>query len=156
LGSEAWNPRRLVVQHMNALELNYEDECFDGIFSSSSIEHFGELPDVRRSIEEIYRVLRPGGVLALATEYRLEGPPPGLPGTLLFDEEQLRSVLLDGFDWELASPLDLSVSEETMSAPVDFDALLHIPTLRDRIRGQILRRPAVPTHLPTPFPHLVL
>src|SRR5262245_39848330 len=94
----AWNPRRLVVQHMNGLDLRYEDEAFDGIFSSGSIEHFGSLEDIRRSIEEMYRVLKPSGVAAIATEYRIEGPP-GLPGTVLFDEQQLRSVLLDGMKW---------------------------------------------------------
>jgi SAM-dependent methyltransferase len=119
-----WNPRRLVVQHMNALELRYEDESFDGIFSSGSIEHFGELDDIRKSVEEMYRVLKPGGVVGLATEYRLAGPPEHLPGTVLFDEDELRSVLLDGLDWELASPLDLSISEESMRAPIDFQAIL--------------------------------
>src|ERR1044072_2794087 len=49
-----WNPRRLVAQHMDALDLRYEDESFDAVFSSSSIEHFGTFSDVRRSIEEIY------------------------------------------------------------------------------------------------------
>ncbi len=37
-----WNPDRLVVKHMNALELEFEDESFDAVFSSSSIEHFGD------------------------------------------------------------------------------------------------------------------
>ena len=36
-----WNPRRLVVQHMDALALHYEDASFHGVFSSSSVEHFG-------------------------------------------------------------------------------------------------------------------
>src|SRR5262245_30236202 len=156
LGSEAWNPRRLVVQHMNALELNYEDESFDGIFSSSSIEHFGELPDVRRSVEEIYRVLRPGGVLALATEYRLAGPPPGMPGVLMLDQEQLEQVLLDGLDWETASPLDLSISDATLSVPQDFDSLSEPPSLAARAKAHLLRKPASPTSRPTSYPHLVL
>jgi SAM-dependent methyltransferase len=119
-----WNPRRLVVQHMNGLDLRYEDESFDGIFSSGSIEHFGGLDDIRTSVEEMYRVLKPGGVAALATEYRLGGPPEHLPGTVLFSEDELRSVLLDGFDWKLASPLELSISEESMRAPIDFQAIL--------------------------------
>jgi SAM-dependent methyltransferase len=119
-----WNPRRLVVQHMNGLELRYEDESFDGIFSSGSIEHFGELSDIRRSVEEMYRVLKPGGVVGLATEFRLSGPAEHLPGTVLFDEGQLRSVVLDGLDWELASPLELSVTDEALQAPIDFQAIL--------------------------------
>jgi SAM-dependent methyltransferase len=115
----AWNPRRLVVQHMDALQLRYPDHSFDGIFSSSSIEHFGGPTEIRRSVEEIYRVLKPGGVLALATEFALEGPGQ-IAQTWLFDESLLRSVVLDGFDWQLASPLDLSVAPETLAAATDF------------------------------------
>jgi SAM-dependent methyltransferase len=157
-----WNPRRLVVQHMDALSLRYEDESFDGIFSSGSIEHFGDLDDIRRSVEEMYRVLRPGGVAAISTEYRLAGPPPGLPGTVLFDEAELRQVLVDGIDWELASPLDVSIDEETMSAPVDFDSLLEVlhrkPSVMDRLKDVLGREVPPPPirHLPTPYPHIVL
>ena len=79
-----WNPRRLVVQHMDALDLRYEDESFDGVFSGSSIEHFGGHAEAERSMDEMFRVLRPGGICAIATEFRLAGPSPGLPGCLLF------------------------------------------------------------------------
>ena len=113
-----WDPERLEVRHMSGLELSYEDESFDAIFSSSSIEHFGDFADVRRSVEEMFRVLRPGGVVALATEFRLEGPGPGEPGLLRFDEPELRSLLLDGLWWDPATPLETTVSEETLAAPV--------------------------------------
>ena len=147
---------------MNALELRYEDDSFDGIFSSGSIEHFGDLENIHRSIEEMYRVLQPGGVAALATEFRLAGPPPGLPGTVLFDEAELRQVLLDGMDWELASPLDFSISDETMAAPVDFDSLFESSTEDPRSQTESRRRlgkelpPPAIRHLPTPYPHIVL
>jgi SAM-dependent methyltransferase len=113
-----WNAERLEVRNMSGLDLQFEDESFDAIFSSSSIEHFGDFGDVRRSVEEIYRVLRPGGVVALATEFRLEGPGLGLPGLLRFDEPELRSLLLDGIWWDPTTPLDTSISEETLSSPV--------------------------------------
>jgi SAM-dependent methyltransferase len=159
-----WNPRRLVVQHMNALELRYEDDSFDGIFSSGSIEHFGALDDIHRSVEEMYRVVRPGGVVALATEFRLAGPPPGLPGTALFDQEELRRVLLEGLDWELPSQLDFSISEETTAAPVDFDSLVELslaePTLwmklKDALGREVKLEATAIRHLPTPYPHIVL
>ena len=102
----AWNPERLEVRNMSGLDLAFEDESFDAIFSSSSIEHFGDFADVRRSVEEMFRVLRPGGVAALATEFRLEGPGLGVPGLLRFDEPELRSLLLDGLWWDPATPLD--------------------------------------------------
>ena len=107
-----WEPRRLVVQHMDALDLRYPDGFFDGVFSASSIEHFGDLPDVGRSLREIHRVLRPGGVATISTEYRLAGPPPGLPGILMFDRDQLEH-LVGGSGLELVAPLDLTLSEPT-------------------------------------------
>ena len=115
-----WNPRRLVVQHMNALDLRYEDESFDGIFSASSIEHFGTLEDVRQSARELFRVLKCGGVLTLSTELRLAGPPPGLPAILMFDAEQLDEYIVGDMDWALVSPLELYVSPATRACAVPF------------------------------------
>jgi SAM-dependent methyltransferase len=103
---------------MSGTDLRFEDESFDAIFSSSSIEHFGDFGDVRRSVEEMFRVLRPGGVAALATEFRLEGPGLGLPGLLRFDEPELRSLLLDGLWWDPGTPFDLSIDGQTVSHPV--------------------------------------
>jgi SAM-dependent methyltransferase len=114
-----WNPERLTVRHMDALHLEFPDDSFDAIFSSSSIEHFGDFPDVRHAIEEMFRVLRPGGVLALATEFRLEGDRIGYPGLLRFDEPELRALLLDGLWWDPATPMKLAVSEETRATAVE-------------------------------------
>ena len=168
-----WNPRRLVVQHMDGRHLRYEDGSFDGIFSSGSIEHFGSLDEIRESVVEMYRVLRPGGVAALATEYRLDGPP-GYRGTVLFDEDELRRVVLDGIPWQLASPLDLSISDETQRKPIDFGALVAqiepppppAPTFSNKVRDRfgVLKRPDLewakdpdrPVSPVTPYPHIVL
>jgi ubiquinone/menaquinone biosynthesis C-methylase UbiE len=116
---EEWNPERLTVRHMDALDLSFEDESFDAIFSSSSIEHFGDFPDVRRAVEEMHRVLRPGGILALATEFRLEGDRIGYPGLLRFDEPELRALLLDGLWWDPATPMSLRISDETRATAVE-------------------------------------
>ena len=116
-----WNPDRLEVLNMDALSLEFEDESFDAIFSSSSIEHFGDFGDVRRAVEEMYRVLRPGGVAALSTEFRIEGPGIGYPGLLRFDEPELRSLLLDGLWWDPADPIDTTISPETLAAPVPME-----------------------------------
>jgi SAM-dependent methyltransferase len=106
---------------MDALSLDFEDDSFDAIFSSSSIEHFGDFPDVRRSVEEMFRVLRPGGVLALSTEFRLEGDRIGYPGLLRFDEPELRALLLDGLWWDPATPLDTKISPETVASAVEMN-----------------------------------
>ena len=108
-----WNPRRLVVQHMNGLDLKYEDASFDAIFSSSSIEHFGGHNEIRKAMQEMYRVLKPGGLLSLATEYRLAGPSPGLPGILMFDEKELTDLIIGSASWEPVNPFVSSCSPIT-------------------------------------------
>lgn len=113
-----WNPRRLVVQHMDALDLQYEDDSFDAVFSSSSIEHFGTHDDVARSIREAHRVLRPGGVLTVSTELRIAGPGPGLPGILLFDRDELRRCVTEAAPWEPIGPERTEVPD--LADAVDF------------------------------------
>jgi SAM-dependent methyltransferase len=119
-----WNPRRLVLQHMNALDLLYEDESFDGVFSSSSIEHFGDYGALERGMDEIFRILRPGGIAALSTEYRVSGPSPGMPGTLMFDRDEIAQHLIGDRPWKLVSPLDLTVSDETVRTAADLPSIL--------------------------------
>jgi len=102
---DKWNPRRLVTQHMDGKDLRYEDNSFDGVFSSSSIEHFGDLADVRAAVREVFRVLKPGGVFSVSTEIRLSGPPPGLPGILMFDRDQLDSAVTTAAPWEIIGPV---------------------------------------------------
>jgi SAM-dependent methyltransferase len=137
-----WNPRRLVVQHMNALELRYEDCSFDGIFSSSALEHFGTDDDIRLAVEEMFRVLKPGGLLALSTEFRISGPPAPPEWTTLFDRSELERTLLDGLAWSPVSPLDTSISERTLATEQDF--------------RRVLEMQATGNAQPEPCPHLVL
>jgi SAM-dependent methyltransferase len=137
----SWDPRRLVVQNMNALDLHYVDGSFDGVFSSSSIEHFGTFDDVRWSIEEAVRVLKPGGVLTVSTEYRLAGEPPGMPNVLLFDQEQLRQ-LFAGLPLRPLSEFNPVQSAATCRVIVDFNESA------EDVRNQ---RPSFRT-----YPHIVL
>jgi ubiquinone/menaquinone biosynthesis C-methylase UbiE len=58
----------LEVRHMDAKQLEFDEGSFDAVFSLSSIEHFGSWADIRRSAEEMGRVLRPGGAAFVVTE----------------------------------------------------------------------------------------
>ena len=65
----------LIFMRMDGRRLAFRDAAFDVVYSLSSIEHFGGMPGATETIREMTRVLKPGGVLALATEYVLHGPP---------------------------------------------------------------------------------
>lgn len=115
-----WNPRRLVVQHMNALALQYEDASFDGVFSSSSIEHFGSDEEIGRALDEICRVLKPGGVAAISSEFQLSGDGRGWPGVRLFGRDDVERLFVGDRDWRLYEPFDFSVSAKTRSTIQSF------------------------------------
>lgn len=115
----SWDPQRLVVQHMDGRQLSYPDCSFDGVFSSSSIEHFGGLEDVGMAVDEAYRVLKPGGVLSLSTELRLAGKGPGLPGVLLFTRKQLLEFIVRRRPW-LGGLASIRPSAQTIASAQSF------------------------------------
>jgi SAM-dependent methyltransferase len=119
-----WNPARLTVQSMDARALRFADATFDAVFSSSSIEHFGSPDDICTAAREIGRVLKPGGVLALSTEFRFEGAGRGWPGTLLFDTALLEEAVVgpSGLAW--IEPLETAASDATRDTAVDLAEVL--------------------------------
>jgi len=109
----------LEVLHMDAKELEFEDGSFDAVFSLSSIEHFGSWADIRRSAEQIGRVLRPAGVAFIVTECFLGrsivspravqelGSKVAWP-IRVFTPSLLRSQIVEPSGLELVQPLDAS------------------------------------------------
>jgi FkbM family methyltransferase len=115
--SDRCDVRRLAVEHSDARRLRFPDGTFDGIFSSGSIEHFGGLDDVAHAAYEMGRVLKPGGVLSMATVVvDDEGPARiGWPGSLLmFRRADLARYIVEASGLELVDPLETAVSSATM------------------------------------------
>ncbi|MGH9265342.1 MAG: glycosyltransferase, partial [Acidimicrobiales bacterium] len=112
---------RLVVQHMDGRLLRFDDDTFDGIFSSGSIEHFGDLEDIASAAYEMGRVLKPGGVLSVSTEILLSGPPggKGMPGTVLFSPADLRRYVIEASGLEPVDDVRLEVSQPTLTSQRD-------------------------------------
>jgi SAM-dependent methyltransferase len=55
------------VKQGSALDLPFDDETFNEVYSIGCLHHTGDLP---RSVSEVYRVLRPGGRAVVMLYYR--------------------------------------------------------------------------------------
>ncbi len=61
------NPEVTFVK-ANFLELPFEENTFDGVWSHASLVHLETIDDVRRALGEFYRVLKPNGVAYIAVK----------------------------------------------------------------------------------------
>ncbi len=105
---------RLIFLKMDGRFLAFEDASFDVVYSLSSIEHFDGFRGARLAMDEMARVLKPGGMLALATEYLLSGPPHHEA----FQPEQVHELLRHPA-LSLVQPIDEGVWSRYECAPVD-------------------------------------
>jgi SAM-dependent methyltransferase len=105
---------RLVFLQMDGAALAFRDATFDIVYSLSSIEHFGGVDGARRSVADMARVLKPGGVLALATEWCVRGPAGGE----VFSPDEVRHII-DQPSLRLVQPIDDRVWDRYEMDPVD-------------------------------------
>ncbi|MDQ3069536.1 MAG: DUF4214 domain-containing protein [Acidobacteriota bacterium] len=105
---------RLAFMRMDGTRLDFPDASFDIAYSLSSIEHFGGVAAARAAVDEMRRVVRPGGMLAVATEYILAGPQYHEG----FFPDQIREIFgIPGL--ELVQPIDERVYERYAFSAVD-------------------------------------
>ncbi len=85
----------LELKKMDALNLEFENNSFDFVFSASSIEHFGFEKNIKKSISEMRRVLKPGGLCVITTELKLNRLARDIPNTKLFKLDNLLKIFKD-------------------------------------------------------------
>jgi SAM-dependent methyltransferase len=124
----AYDRQRLIVQHMDARDLRYPDGYFDGVFSSSSIEHFGTPDEIAQAVSEMARVTKRGGLIALTTEFAVGGKSGAINGnTFIFNASTLRKYVIDAAaGCELTTPIDFAVSAETLATVIDFYEMMRL------------------------------
>ncbi|MFA5508844.1 MAG: class I SAM-dependent methyltransferase [Vulcanimicrobiota bacterium] len=148
-----FRPERLIVQNMNALDLRYPDRTFDGIFSAGSIEHFGSWDDIALAANEMGRVLKPGGILTLSTEFYISGPDHGADGLRFLNEELLRRHIIEPSGCEPVDEL------HTVLTPASLDTCQPLDNFLEAVKRQISRDSKYPLIHEIKFsryPHLVL
>ena len=58
---------RVTFSQMDACNMRFEPSCFDLVYSFHALEH---IPDYKKAISEMRRVLRPGGTFCIGTPNR--------------------------------------------------------------------------------------
>jgi SAM-dependent methyltransferase len=107
---------RLTFMKMDGRALEFPDHTFDVAYSLSSIEHFGGIAGAVQTVREMARVIKPGGIVAIATEYVLGGPP----GEETFQPEEVHELVRSsGLD--LVEPIDELVYRRYETRPVRVD-----------------------------------
>jgi SAM-dependent methyltransferase len=99
---------RITFDNQDGTCLTYPDNSFDFCWSLSSIEHFGGHHAACRAMREMARVVRPGGIVAVATEL------------LLLEEYRHAEYFTRG---ELERELIEAAPDLKLIGPVDYRAL---------------------------------
>lgn len=109
-----YRKEHLEIKRMNGCKLEFPDNTFDFIWSCSSIEHFGGHEKAAKSMKEMERVLKPRGVLALATEFVIsQNVIPGFKSEHpdFFNLEDLYKYLIASHNLKLVQEIDFSMDE---------------------------------------------
>lgn len=107
----------LTVMHMNGLHLQFPDNFFDFAFSFSSIEHFGGHAAAAQSMQEMARVIKPGGSVIITSEVILNGQPH----EEFFLPEEIQEHLINGSGLEPIEEIDYTISVQTLANAVNID-----------------------------------
>lgn len=113
------NPKRIIGLHRDGRNLHLPDGLFDAVICTSSIEHFGAYDADENPMAaalDMGRVLKPGGVLSICTEFKISGEGGGWPGVRLFDAEGLQRLIVAPSGCELMAPLDLGIDDATLAS----------------------------------------
>ena len=120
-----YNRNRLVVQYMDALDLRYEAGTFDMVFCLSSLEHFGGFDGARKSLQEMHRVCKRGGIVMFTTECIVNGAAaPPLPDLELFSPKVLSMLVGSVRGLSPVEPIKFDISEPTRRTVLDFEKMV--------------------------------
>lgn len=109
-----YRKNHLVPISMDALALRFPEDSIDAVFSLSSIEHFGGVRAAERAVQEIRRVLKPGGIAVVVTDCSLNDR-----GTdQVFTRKEIEQLAASS-GLSLVEPIDWQVSRKGLEHVAD-------------------------------------
>jgi len=129
-----YNESNLEVRRMDACNLEFESNTFDVVYSLSSIEHFGGYKAAGTCMREVERVLKPGGICCIATEYCLNRKKYS-EFIELFSRQALYDHVIHSHGMDLAGgDIDWTMTKNTFLSCIN----LHDRGMRDRLPHIVL------------------
>jgi SAM-dependent methyltransferase len=106
-----YDPARIIPMHVDMCDMPYEDEVYDAIFSSGSIEHVGkpgifDTDAISKAAKEIGRVLKKGGIASISTEFKVSGEGWGFGHVRLFSREDILRYIVEPSGLEIVGEID--------------------------------------------------
>lgn len=143
------DPDRVTVRHADRRTLPFPPASFDGVVSTTRAGGAVRGDAAATAAYEIGRVLRPGGVAAIAVDFLVMGPreADAPAGARAFDESDIRRLLVEASGLEMLDDPDYAVSAATMEGARDVRAVLEdrspdaggdMPVLVAVERGQVV------------------
>lgn len=139
--------KNLSVHPMDMRKVDLPEGSADFIWSLCAVEHVGQADDVVDTVRQIGRLLRPGGVFVLTTEYTFDDESfylAGKPsGTLSLSKSVLRRFFTET-GLHCVEPVDLRVSTHPFNVPVwnkltDRIGLVNLPHVLYRVQPMPVR-----------------
>jgi len=121
----------LTVLRMDGTKLKFPSETFDIAFSFSSIEHFGgrNHSGALKSLQELERVLKKGGIAVITTEYIINDKDH----PEFYNKKTIYSDLIDRLQsLKLVEPLDLRITTKTLDTVIDYPQAVYWDTSNDK------------------------
>ncbi|MGH9343476.1 MAG: methyltransferase domain-containing protein, partial [Terriglobia bacterium] len=118
----AYRKDHLEVLQMSGEDLKFPDNHFDFVFCLSSIEHFGSREKQQKSLEEMRRVVKAGGIIAITTELILNQATH--PEYFTFPELEKMFLRYKGLNL-VGGELDLRIGKSLIEYPVMMENTKH-------------------------------
>ncbi len=108
---------RLLIKQMDMREIDFPDQSFDFCYSACAVEHIGGYQDFLTHLNEVFRVLKPGGYYVFTTEFHYGEETIQDPNNFIFGFPYL-SRLVEESPLLPTGPLDAHLTSHSANFPL--------------------------------------